>query len=137
MVVHAKYLVDTDWAVYYLRGREPYVTRLKVYREEGLSVSVVSLAELYEGVFRAPDRQDKEKTLNDFLAGLVVLDLTRDVARTFGRLRAELRSKGITVTDMDLLIGSTAVYYGLVILTDNRRHYEKIPGVRLVEAVGG
>jgi len=135
VVVHAKYLVDTDWAVYYLRGREPYVTRLKVYREEGLSVSVVSLAELYEGVFRVPDREEKEKTLNDFLAGLVVLDLTRDVARTFGRLRAELRGKGITVADMDLLIGSTAVYYGLVILTDNRRHYEKIPGVQLVEAV--
>lgn len=135
MVVCAKYLVDTDWAVYYLRGREPYVTRLKIYREEGLGVSVVSLAELYDGVFRAPDRRNKEKTLNDFLAGLVVLDLTRDVARTFGRLRAELRSKGITVADMDLLIGSTAVYYGLVILTDNRRHYEKIPGIRLVEAV--
>ncbi|SMC00165.1 hypothetical protein SAMN00808754_3311 [Thermanaeromonas toyohensis ToBE] len=109
MVVYAKYLVDTDWAVYYLRGREPYVTRLKVYREEGLSVSVVSLGELYEGVFRAPDQQDKEKTLNDFLAGLVVVNVTRDVARTFGRLRAELRSKGITVADMDLLIGSTAV----------------------------
>ncbi|MGI9953367.1 type II toxin-antitoxin system VapC family toxin [Moorellaceae bacterium AZ2] len=93
MVVHAKYLVDTDWAVYYLRGREPYATRLKVYREQGLSISVVSLAELYEGVFRAPDCQNKERALNDFLAGLVVIDVTRDVARTFGRLRAELRSK--------------------------------------------
>ncbi|MGB9662403.1 MAG: hypothetical protein ACPL5F_10395 [Moorellaceae bacterium] len=56
MVVHAKYLVGTDWAVHYLCGREPYVIRLKVYREEGLSISVVSLAELYEGVYRAPDR---------------------------------------------------------------------------------
>jgi len=61
VVIPARYLVDTDWVVYYLRGREPYVTRLREYREAGLGISVVSLAELYEGVFRAPDWQDKEK----------------------------------------------------------------------------
>lgn len=58
----AKYLEDTDWAVYYLRGREPYVTGLKEYRKRGLSISVISLAELYEGVFRAAKPQEREKT---------------------------------------------------------------------------
>ncbi|MGB9783991.1 MAG: hypothetical protein ACPLXA_13665 [Moorellaceae bacterium] len=40
---------------------------------------------------------------------MVVVDVTRNVARTFGRLRAELRNKGITVADLELLIGSTGV----------------------------
>lgn len=133
MVIPAGYLVDTDWAVYYLRGREPYVTRLREYQKKGLSVSVVSLAELYEGVFRAAERQEREKALEDFLAGLTVVDVTHEVARTFGRLRAWLRSQGVTVPDLDLLIGSTAVCYDLVLLTDNRRHYEKVPGIELAE----
>jgi tRNA(fMet)-specific endonuclease VapC len=133
MVNSAKYLVETDWAVYYLRGREPYVSKLKAFRQDGLSVSVVSLAELYEGVFREPKQQDKERTLNNFLTGVDVIDVTQDVARTFGNLRAQLRSQGITVSDLDLLIGSTAIYYGLVVLTNNRRHFEKIPQIQLFE----
>lgn len=62
VVTPAKYLVDTDWAVYYLRGKEPYVTHLKKYLDEGLGISVISLAKLYEGegVFRASNWQEKE-----------------------------------------------------------------------------
>jgi len=131
--VNRGFLVDTDWAVYYLRGIEPYVSRLREYRKSSLSISAVSLAELYEGVFRAANPQEREKTLEDFLTGVTVVDVTREVARTFGRLRARLRSQGITVADLDLLIGSTAVCYALVLLTDNRRHYEKIPGIRMAE----
>lgn len=136
MVSPPKYLADTDWAVYYLRGREPYVTRLREYRAEGLGISTISLAELYEGVFRSPRRHERERHLEDFLAGLTVIDVTRDVACTFGRLRAELRGQGVTVPDLDLLIGSTAVCHDLVLLTDNRRHYDKVPGIRLVEQAG-
>ncbi|MEW6572136.1 MAG: type II toxin-antitoxin system VapC family toxin [Bacillota bacterium] len=130
-MVTAKYLVDTDWAVYFLRGREPYVSILKKYRKEGLTISIISVAELYEGVYRASDPPSREQGLLKFLETLTVLEVDHDLARTFGRLRAELRKQGLTVADMDLLIGSTAIFHNLVLLTDNRRHYEKIPGIQL------
>ena len=132
MVTAAKYLVDTDWAVYYLRGKEPYVARLRYLQQQGLSISVISVAELYEGVYRAPNPEAKEEGLKQFLAGMAVADFTSGTARTFGRLRAEMRQKGETVADLDLLIASTAVYHGLTLITDNRRHYDRIPGIRLL-----
>jgi len=92
-MVIAKYLVDTDWAVYYLRGKEPFVEEIKSYRQKGLAVSVVTVAELYEGVFRSPDQEEKETSLTDFLAGLAVIDITKPVARIFGSRRAGLRKK--------------------------------------------
>lgn len=52
-MVMAKYLVDTNWAVFYLWGKEPFVTTLKEYRQKGLAIMVVTIAELYEGVFRS------------------------------------------------------------------------------------
>ncbi len=134
-MVIAKYLVDTDWVVFYLRGREPYVYSLQGLRKEGLAVSIISIAELYEGVFRAESRQAREEGLARFLTGVVIADLNIGVARVFGQLRAELRQQGLTVADLDLLIGSTALYYDFVLLTNNRRHYEKIPGIRLAEPV--
>ena len=130
-MVTAKYLVDTDWAVYFLRGKEPYVSELKRLGPKGLAISIVCVAELYEGVYRAADPRAREESLQSFLEGLTVLDVNHGVARTFGRLRAELRKEGLTVADMDLLIGSTAIFHDLILLTDNRRHYEKIPGIQL------
>ncbi|WP_165847792.1 type II toxin-antitoxin system VapC family toxin [Ammonifex thiophilus] len=130
-MVVIKYLVDTDWIVYFLRGKEPYVSLLKRYRSDGLAVSIVSVAELYEGVYRASDPRAREQSLLDFLGSTTVLEVDFNIARTFGQLRAELRKQGLTVADMDLLIGSTAIFYNLILLTDNRKHYEKIPGIKM------
>ena len=41
-----KYLIDTDWAIDFLQGKEKTVTKLDAFRKEGLSLSVISLAEL-------------------------------------------------------------------------------------------
>ncbi|HHW40157.1 MAG TPA: type II toxin-antitoxin system VapC family toxin [Syntrophomonadaceae bacterium] len=54
----AKYLVDTDWAVYYLRGKEPFVTKLQEYLPHGLGLSIITVAELYEGIFRSTRPDD-------------------------------------------------------------------------------
>lgn len=45
-----EYLVDTDWAIHYLNGQSQIVARLDALKESGLALSVISLAELYEGV---------------------------------------------------------------------------------------
>ena len=130
-MVAAKYLVDTDWAVYFLRGKDTYVSELKRLAPKGLAISIISLAELYEGVYCAVDPYAREESLQSFPEGLTVLGVNHGVARTFGQLRAELRKQGVTVADMDLLIGSTAIFHNLILLADNRRHYEKIPGIQL------
>ena len=46
-----RYLIDTDWAIHYLNGHPAIVTRLDGLKTTGLALSVISLAELYEGVY--------------------------------------------------------------------------------------
>jgi predicted nucleic acid-binding protein len=43
-------LVDTDWIIHSLRGRADIIEKMRSCAAEGIAVSVVSLAELYEGV---------------------------------------------------------------------------------------
>ncbi len=45
------YLIDTDWIIDYLNDREPVASRLEELRGEGIGISTISLAELYEGVY--------------------------------------------------------------------------------------
>lgn len=125
-----KYLLDTDWAIYYLRGKEAFVKAIDEYRKEGIAISMISIAELYEGVYRSRRPEEKETALIDFLEGFKTVGITKPVARLFGSKRAELREMGFTVSDFDLLIACVAEYHGLVLLTNNRKHFEKVPGVK-------
>ncbi len=86
-----KYLVDTTWVVEYLRGNEDIVQRLQAYGAEGLAIAIVSLAELYEGVFRSNNPTGNETTLKDFLTGVTVLGIDEEVCIIFGREMARLR----------------------------------------------
>ncbi|WP_157834903.1 hypothetical protein [Desulfofalx alkaliphila] len=44
----AKYLIDTDWAINYLRGKPDFIKAIDEYRKEGIAVSTITIAELYE-----------------------------------------------------------------------------------------
>lgn len=63
-----EYLVDTDWVIHYLNGQSHIVARLDALKETGLALSVISLAELYEGVYASTDPQANEQGLRDFLS---------------------------------------------------------------------
>lgn len=118
-------------AIHYLNGRQDITERLESLMLEGLGLSVVSLAELYEGVYYSRDPERDERGLNEFLQGVTLLGLDEEVAKTFGRERGRLRVAGMMIGDVDLLIGATAVQYDLTLLTNNRRHFDRIEGLRI------
>ena len=125
------YLVDTDWAIHHLNGHSAVIERLQVLHPEGLGLSVVALAELYEGVYYSRDLEESERKLNDFLDSVSIVGLDEETARIFGRERGRLRSTGQIIGDMDLLIAATALQYDLTLLTNNRRHFDRIDGLRI------
>jgi tRNA(fMet)-specific endonuclease VapC len=62
-----KYLIDTDWVIDHLNHIEPVVNKIKELRPEGLGVSIISLAELYEGVYSSRDPAKSQQMLETFL----------------------------------------------------------------------
>lgn len=125
------YLVDTDWTIDYLKGKRKIVKILQKLFDEGLAMSVISLAELYEGIFASKNPKKHLNALQDFLSGVVVLGITDQICQTFGRLRSEQRKKGIVVDNFDLLVGSTGLVHNLTVLTDNIKHFKKIKGIKI------
>ena len=64
-----RYLLDTDWVIHYLHGRHDIVERVHGLSEQGIALSTVSLAELYEGVSFSSDPSGNESALQDFFVG--------------------------------------------------------------------
>jgi tRNA(fMet)-specific endonuclease VapC len=86
-----RYLVDTDWVIHYLNGHAEIVSRIQEFGAQGLAVSFISLAELYEGVFYSRDPGKGEAGLRAFLRGVELLGLDE----TAELPRLERRSHGI------------------------------------------
>ena len=129
--MNLRFLVDTDWVIEYLRGIPAMVTRLTELQPQGLALSIISLAELYEGVFYSRDPEGDGRDLADFLRGVTVFGIDADIAQRFGRERGRLRKAGMLIADFDLLIGATAVHHNLTLLTNNRSHFERIDGLTI------
>lgn len=127
-----RYLIDTDWVIHYFNGRPEIVARIQDLSLQGIGLSVISLAELCEGVFYSRDPRKSEEALQDFLRGIELVGIDEEIARVFGRVRGRLRAEGKTVGDFDLLIGATGVHLGLTLLTNNRRHFELIEDLEMV-----
>ena len=126
-----RYLVDTDWAVWWPRGRPDVVQRLQALRNEGLAISTVTLGELVTGVRRSNKRARNEEALQHFLRRVTVLPFTDATAYRWGAEQARLLDAGEAINEFDLAIAATALQHDLVLLTENRRHYERVAGLTL------
>ncbi|OFW24778.1 MAG: hypothetical protein A3H27_11475 [Acidobacteria bacterium RIFCSPLOWO2_02_FULL_59_13] len=128
------YLVDTDWAIHYLNGHAEIINQLDRLHEQGLGLSAISLAELFEGVFYSTNPEGNEQQLMEFLKGVTVIGIDEETCKLFGKERGRLRASKKLMGDFDILIGMTARQHGLTLLTNNRRHFELIEDLKIQSA---
>ena len=130
-----QYLADTDWTISYQRGVVPVVQRFDSLLPAGIGLSIISVAELYDGILGSPDPAGSEQSLHDFLAmGIDIVDVDWEICRIFARDRGRLGAAGMLIPDFDLMIGATALRHNLTLLSNNRRHFERLPGLRIISA---
>jgi tRNA(fMet)-specific endonuclease VapC len=127
------YLLDTDWVIQALAGREPAKGTLVRLGGSRVYVSYITVGELYERAFTSANPQAHLASLRRFLTPFRLLTLDDGIMERFAEIRAFLRQRGQPIADFDLLIGATALQHGLTILTFNRRHFERIPELRLYQ----
>jgi len=127
------YLIDTDWIIDHFNEVERITRKLEELAPEGLAVSIISLAELYEGIYYSRDPARSERNLKEFLdSSLTIFGITEGICTIFGKERGRLRKQGKIIGDFDLLIASTCLYHDLILLTNNRKHYEVVEELKVV-----
>ncbi len=86
-----KYLVDTDWIIDHFNGVDAITKKLEEFAISGICTSIISVAELYEGVYGSKDYKASLDTLETFLEGITVLSIDHEVCKIFGKERNNLR----------------------------------------------
>ena len=128
-----RYLVDADWLIDAAIGRPVAVRTLDRLSSKGLSISIIAVAEVYEGAFRTSQPEATLAGFREFLGVYAHLPLTDPIIERFARLRAALRRQGQLIPDMDLFIAATALEADLILVTRNTRHFERITELKLYQ----
>lgn len=121
-----KYLIDTDIASYYLRGK---YNLSQIFENKGLSdlrLSIVTVAELQVLAYKNPYSKINLASINNFAHLLDVLNTDRNTWNIFSKTKAEIEKSGRPKGDLDILQASIAKQYSLIVITHNTGHYEEI-----------
>ena len=105
-------------------------------RSEEIAFSVITLSELAFGLRRArakSDREMRQKFLSDLEESFDAISASRQIAVNAGFLQADLQARGQTTDLADILIAATALEIGFGVATSNVRHFQRVPGLRVVE----
>jgi tRNA(fMet)-specific endonuclease VapC len=126
------YMLDTDISSYILKNRDPNLrVRLNRLAMDQVSVSVVTKAELLYGVQRSTSAKINRKIVDAFLTHLTVLSWNGEAAEHYAQIRAALDRKGTPIGNLDTMIAAHARSLGAIIVTNNVRHFKKVPGLKV------
>lgn len=128
------YLLDTDWIIDYLKGKQTAVALLQRHAADNLAISVMTYGEVYEGIYFGRNRRISEAGFRQLLLGIVVLPLNRPNLRRFAQVRGDLRNRGEIIGDPDILIAATALHHKLTLVTQNLRHFQRVTDLQLYQA---
>jgi tRNA(fMet)-specific endonuclease VapC len=123
----AIYMLDTNIASAIIAGRVDLDQRLELAGPSWWCISAVTRAELSFGVMRRPEATKLSRLVDAFLRAARTEPFDARAADEFGRLRAELERRGEGIGIGDELIAAHALSIGAVIVTDNERHFSRVP----------
>ena len=118
---------DTSILIDSLRGSpllRKYLTSLE--KGYGLVIPTIVVLELYSG--QSSKKELTVKKIENVLKYFEIVDLSKVIAQRAGEL---YRDYNLRIDTRDLIIAATALEIGGEVVTLNKKHFQKIPGVRV------
>ena len=126
------YMLDTNICIYIMKNKpEKVLRRFKEELNNGIGISSITLAELEYGMKHSSNPAQNERALLRFLVPLSVLPFGAGAASEYGAIRTFLQNNGTPIEPLDMLIAAHAKSEGLVMVTNNVRVFERVPGLKI------
>jgi predicted nucleic acid-binding protein len=122
-------IADTDVVLDFFTDTPPFAQALADLMKEGrMAVTAITVFELYAGIISAK----RLKQIEVFCESVPVFNLGLLAAAYAGKIYTDLKSKGMTIGNQDILIAGICLANGLPLLTRNSAHFAPIKGLVIV-----
>jgi tRNA(fMet)-specific endonuclease VapC len=128
-------IIDTDVIIRGERGIFDLPAWLEKQADKNPQIAAITVAELWHGVERATGvyRSRREDYLQMIVDELPVVPYTETTALEHARIWAALESAGDMIGFYDLIVAATALEGGSAIATFNKRHFARVPRLKVIE----
>lgn len=124
------YLLDTNICIHFFRGEYNLLQKFQEINLQNCAISEITLAELYFGAENSSNPQKNIKLIDSLSAHITILPIFGGI-ESYAKEKVRLRKQGKMISDFDLLIGSTAVAYELIMVTENTKEFERISNIQI------
>ena len=123
-----RYLLDTCVLSDFVKGDVKTIQHITSCSPAELSISVLTVMEIEYGVLLVPGKKSIaiKEVITNLTQAIEIIPFTQDIAMEAALIRADLRKQGQPIGSYDLLIGATALYNGLTMITANVGEFKRI-----------
>jgi len=126
------YMLDTNMCIYLIKRKPPEVlARFKQTEISQVSISSITLSELFYGVSKSAKSEQNFMALTQFLAPLEILPFGSEAAQYYGQLRTLLERKGPPIGSLDMLIAAHALSIPCILVSINVKEFIRVPGLKI------
>jgi tRNA(fMet)-specific endonuclease VapC len=128
-------ILDTDVIIRGERGTFDLNRWLDSRKDEEIQIAAITVAELWHGVERASSayRGERQDYIRKIVSLVKVLPYTEATAFMHARIWAALECSGPMIGSYDLIVAATALERGGAVATFNRRHFDRVRGLKVIE----
>jgi predicted nucleic acid-binding protein len=127
-----KAILDTDTLLNFFDDDENTSTNLVNYItfHSKITISILTIYEIFKGLFYKNAKKRIAK-FEEFLLRCEILDVSKESVIVSANIYSELRKKGISIGEIDLLIAGIAIHRDMELITNNQAHFRHIKGLKL------
>jgi tRNA(fMet)-specific endonuclease VapC len=123
------HLIDTNTCIAVLRQKKAVLARLLRHSPDDIAIASMSMAELWFGALKSSDPARGRALADAFMEPFQALPFDDAAAESYARVRILLESRGTPIGERDLIIASTALAHGLIVVTNNTREFGRVDGL--------
>jgi len=128
--------LDTNIISYYFNGNIKIKEKILEAIDSNVNIctTVINIYEILKGL-RWKNNEKKENQFKEFLEDVIVFTIDDDVIDIASDLYSNLRKKGLTIGDADILIAAIVIKNNGILVSNNSKHYEGIEHLKLTNWV--
>jgi tRNA(fMet)-specific endonuclease VapC len=131
------YLLDTNIISYWMRGDLQLIKKLKNRSPSELSLSTITLAEIYYGIEKSPvKKKERRAKIEQIKSQLEIYSFNEAAAVKYGVIRTSLEKQGQPISERDLQIAAIALANKLCVITHNVKEFSRIAKLKVDDWAG-
>ena len=127
-----RYMLDTNICIYVIKHKPEKVFRkLEKIDPRDVCISAVTYSELVYGVEKSSEAERNRVALSILLSNIEIVSFDMEAANAYGKVRADLESKGTPIGPLDTMIAGHALSRGYTLVTNNIREFARVSDLKI------